>query len=49
MPEHDRFLMLYCDDASCRVNTFEAGDDGTCPGCGEVGHRLDTHEPYDEE
>lgn len=36
-----------CDPPSCRVNTFEAGQDGECPGCGRIGHRPDTHEPYE--
>lgn len=38
---YDKFQMLYCDQAWCRVNTFERGDgtdsvrgiDGPCPGC----------------
>lgn len=33
----DRFTMLYCDTASCRVNEFEHGDDGECPACGFPG------------
>lgn len=42
----DRFQMLYCDSATCRVNTFERGDgsqyiiprkSGLCPGCGQPG------------
>ena len=41
----DRFEMLYCDSAWCRVNTFERGDgwddvhgrDGLCPGCRSEG------------
>jgi len=35
----EQFEMLYCDTARCRVNTFERGQDGACPGCltqGEV-------------
>lgn len=35
-----RFQMLYCDLVSCRVNTFERGDSGECPGCGEPGEVL---------
>lgn len=35
MDEHDPYLMLYCDQAACRVNTFEFGQpsEGDCPGC----------------
>jgi len=40
MAESDRFEMLYCDDVSCRVNTFEAGSNGKCPGCDAVGYRV---------
>lgn len=45
----DQFEMLYCDKASCRVNTFERGDgsdnprsaeSGRCPGCGEPGKKI---------
>lgn len=36
----DRFMMLYCDETSCRVNTFEHGTHGTCPGCGTLGETL---------
>ena len=25
---------LYCDNMRCRVNTFEHGEDGLCPGVG---------------
>lgn len=42
-----RFEMLYCDRASCRVNTFERGDasddrrgSGRCPGCGSAGEAV---------
>lgn len=41
------FEMLYCDRASCRVNTFERGDgsdnrrgSGRCPGCGDAGEVI---------
>lgn len=43
----DAFDMLYCDNAACRVNTFERGGGGQgdwrdsragkCPGCGRFG------------
>ena len=44
----DRFEMLYCDSARCRVNTFERGDErddvrgrvGLCPGCRSEGEEL---------
>ena len=47
-PAPDRYQMLYCDNAKCRVNTFERGDgtdsihgtDGLCPGCGSEGEEL---------
>ena len=53
MPQ-DPYEMLYCDTASCRVNTFEAGDGadavnreaGLCPGCNQIGHRLSDHQPH---
>ena len=46
------FDMLYCDQTSCRVNTFEAGDSeddlvgegARCPGCGQVGYDIETHQ-----
>lgn len=48
MPLHpDAFDMMYCDNAGCRVNTFERGGGGEgdwhdrsarrCPGCGTFG------------
>lgn len=37
---YERFQMLYCDDAKCRVNTFECGASGFCPGCGKPGEVL---------
>ena len=42
MDDHtdDRYLMLFCDDTGCRVNTFEHGADGACPGCGSTGGNL---------
>lgn len=40
MAETDPYSMLYCDQIRCRVNTFEAGDDSTCPGCGHIGENL---------
>lgn len=50
MTPMDRFLMLYCDQSSCRVNTFEAGDGsddvrkrpGLCPGCSSPGLDIET-------
>lgn len=36
------YEMLYCDDAQCRVNTFEAGTQGTCPGCTKPGYEIPT-------
>jgi hypothetical protein len=51
----DRFKMLYCDQISCRVNSFEAGDGsdmlskrpGLCPACGRKGNDFDTHETWE--
>ena len=49
MDEEDKYLMLYCDNMQCSVNTFEQGDGsehvyvktpGRCPGCGRVGEAL---------
>lgn len=40
MTEEAKYEMLYCDQVSCRVNTFEAGTSGKCPGCEEVGFRV---------
>jgi len=31
------FEMLYCPKTWCRVNTFERGPSGACPGCGAKG------------
>lgn len=39
----DPYMMLYCDLVRCRVNTFEAGKDGKCPGCGRTGEQLPDH------
>lgn len=43
----DKYTMLYCDNAQCRVNTFECGDGsehkekpGLCPGCAWEGEEL---------
>ena len=36
-PTYDRFEMLYCDTVWCRVNTFERGNMGQCPGCNRQG------------
>lgn len=36
----DQFEMLYCDTPRCRVNTFERGKRGFCPGCEESGLPL---------
>lgn len=38
--DHDPYEMLYCDTASCRVNEFECGSTGRCPGCGEIGEVI---------
>lgn len=46
---YEKFNMLYCDDAGCRVNTFERGDgsddvdgvSGKCPACGSDGIEMD--------
>lgn len=40
MSDEARYEMLYCDRVSCRVNTFEAGSNGKCPGCDEAGFRV---------
>ena len=37
------YHMVYCDDASCRVNTFEWGLEGLCPGCGNEGFCIECH------
>lgn len=47
----DRFQMLYCETAGCRVNTFERGDGdegvfrrheaGRCPGCNRPGKAVE--------
>ena len=38
---NDRFDILYCDNTrGCRVNTFERGEDGLCPACGEPGKEM---------
>jgi hypothetical protein len=34
MDDDKKIEMLYCDTARCRVNTFEHGPSGRCPGCG---------------
>lgn len=47
----DKFKMLYCDSARCRVNTFEAGDGsdyvdgrpGRCPACHSHGLCVSCH------
>lgn len=31
------FEMLYCDNISCQVNTFERWITGWCPACGDRG------------
>lgn len=45
----DKYLMLYCDNPHCRVNTFERGDGsdrvidhrpGLCPGCSREGYEI---------
>jgi hypothetical protein len=51
----DQFQMLYCDTATCRVNTFERGDGsegayrqhdaGRCPGCNTPGRPVDQLPP----
>lgn len=44
----DQFQMLYCDTATCRVNTFERGnghDAGRCPGCNTPGQPVDQLPP----
>jgi hypothetical protein len=38
--ESARYLMLYCDNIRCRVNTFEHGSNGRCPGCNRVGEEV---------
>lgn len=35
-PTTDKYRMMYCGSALCRVNTFEHGRTGKCPGCGEL-------------
>jgi hypothetical protein len=47
----DQFQMLYCDTATCSVNTFERGDGsegafrqhdaGRCPGCNTPGQPVE--------
>lgn len=37
---YERFEMLYCDTTSCRVNEFERGASGLCPGCGAFGEPI---------
>ncbi|QGJ96958.1 hypothetical protein PBI_TEAMOCIL_6 [Microbacterium phage Teamocil] len=36
----DLWRMLYCDSRGCRVNTFEHGPWGRCPGCNAEGFPL---------
>lgn len=36
----ERYEMLFCDRERCRVNTFERGRTGKCPGCDSVGKSL---------
>lgn len=41
MTDEAKYEMLYCDNTGgCRVNTFEAGSTGKCPGCDEIGFRV---------
>jgi hypothetical protein len=40
MDDDKKFTMLYCDNGRCRVNTFEHGHNGRCPGCDRPGEPI---------